>query len=320
MSANLSLSGSWDDAFAGAQHVRDAHDRFVDVRPGEGGLPLHVRIWAGHQPPFVLLHGMASNCRTWEAVARELAGAGHAVVTVDQRGHGLSGKPPGGYDWATVTGDLAHLLDALGVEAPLLAGQSWGGNVALDFAHRYPGRVRGLALVDGGVIEFQSQPEATWEWVETNLRPPPLLGMRADDLRARIAAANPEWSAEGVTATLDNFELLPDGTVRPRLALDRHMQTLRALWEHRPSLLYSQVKVPVLIYPADDGHGGGFVERKRAWVQAAAQALPNARVVWFEHTAHDIHVHRPHQLAALFLRELAAGIWSPGADGGSESL
>jgi hypothetical protein len=45
-------------------------------------------------------------------------------------------------------------------------------------------------------------------------------------------------------------------------------------------------------------------------VEHAAHALPNCRVVWFEQTAHDIHVHRPQQLAALFLRELADGVWA----------
>lgn len=299
-----------DDSHDRPPHAADGRDRFVDVRPDEGGLRLHLRAWAGTQTPFVLLHGMASNCRTWEAVARELAAAGHTVVTVDQRGHGLSDKPAGGYDWPTVTGDLARLLDALRLDAPILAGQSWGGNVVLDFAHRHPGRARGLALVDGGTIEFQNEPEATWEWAATALRPPNLAGMQAADLRARIAAANPEWSAEGVEATLGNFQLLDDGTVRPQLTLERHMQTLRALWEHRPSQLYAGITAPVLLCPADDGHEGEWPARKRLWVENAARALPICRVVWFENTAHDIHVHRPRELAALFLHELAGGVWA----------
>lgn len=288
----------------------DERDRFVDIRPDEGGLRLHVRTWEGAKTPFILLHGMASNCRTWEAVARELAAAGHTVVTVDQRGHGLSDKPDGGYDWATVTGDLARLLDVLRLDAPILAGQSWGGNVVLDFAHRYPGQVHGLALVDGGTIEFQNEPEATWEWAAATLRPPNLAGMRADDLRARIAGANPEWSAEGIEATLGNFAILSDGTVRPQLTLERHMQTLRALWEHRPSRLYARVSAPVLLCPARDDHEGEWLARKRVWAEDAARALPTCRVVWFEKTAHDIHVHRPQELAALFLRELADGVWA----------
>ena len=302
--------GSRVAPFHTAVHAADERDQFVNIRADEGGLRLHVRAWQGEKPPFVLLHGMASSCRTWEAVAQELARAGHAVVTVDQRGHGLSDKPAGGYEWATVTDDLARLLGALQLDRPILAGQSWGGNVVLDFAYRYPGRARGLALVDGGVIEFKSEPQATWEWVEANLRPPPLAGMHAEDLRARIAAANPQWSAEGVEATLGNFEILEDGTVLPRLTLDRHMQTLRALWEHRPSQLYAGIGVPVLICPADDGYEGDWLARKRSWVDQAAQALPTSRVVWFEQTAHDIHVHRPQELAGLFLRELATGVWA----------
>ena len=35
-----------------------------------------------------------------------------------------------------------------------------------------------------------------------------------------------------------NFETLEDGTIRPWLTLDRHMQILRALWDQKPSQLY----------------------------------------------------------------------------------
>ena len=47
------------------------------------GLKLHVRRWDGDGIPFVLVHGLASNARTWDVVARELHAAGHPVVAVD---------------------------------------------------------------------------------------------------------------------------------------------------------------------------------------------------------------------------------------------
>ena len=286
------------------------HESFVDVRSDQGGLSLHVRDWAGARSPFVLVHGLSSNLRTWDGVARALAAAGHRVVSVDQRGHGLSAKAESGYDFATMSEDLHRLLDLLQLEQPLLAGQSWGGNVMLDFAARYPRRARGFAFVDGGVLDLQTSGPGAWEQVSIELRPPDLAGTPRMALRDMIRTHQPEWSEEGIEATLHNFETLPDGTVRSWLGLERHMKILRALWEQRPADLYARVQDPVLICMADEGEGSVWTVAKHRMVEAALERLPRAQVKWFHATAHDIHVHRPQELAALFLHTLAEGIWA----------
>lgn len=276
--------------------------------PLDTEVTLHIERWPGERRPFVLLHGLSSNLRTWQQVGNRLAMAGHAVVSVDQRGHGLSDKPADGYDFATVTADLAALLDALELRQPIIAGQSWGGNVVLEFGARYPGRARGLAFVDGGFLDMQSRSDGDWETTAERLRPPDLDGTPLSALRARIRQFNPDWSEDGIDATLANFEVLADGTARRRLPVDKHMQILRALWEQRPPQLYGLVQEPVLICPADTGDPA-WIEAKRAQVAAAHAALPRSEVHWFENTAHDIHVHRPRELADLMLRSLEAGVW-----------
>ncbi len=279
-----------------------AQERFVDI-----GLTLHVQEWPGRQTPFVLLHGLSSNCRTWEAVATRLAAAGHRVVTVDQRGHGLSDKPSGGYDFVSVTADLARLLSALQLEQPIVVGQSWGGNVVLEFGARYPHLARGLGFVDGGFIDHQSRPNGTWEAVSTELRPPDLNGMSRTALKSRIQQNHPDWPETGIEATLANFETLPDGAIRRWLDIPNHMLILRALWEQRPRELYPQVTAPVLVCVADSGDA--WTEHKRKLVAAAQAGLPRAEIHWFPATDHDIHVHRPDALAELFLQAVQEGIW-----------
>ena len=80
------------------------------------GLELAVREWAGERSPaFLLVHGLASNARTWDGVARHLNDAGHRVVAVDQRGHGQSDKPDDGFSFEALTADLCALSDALGL-------------------------------------------------------------------------------------------------------------------------------------------------------------------------------------------------------------
>ncbi len=287
------------------QQQEAPEDRWIPVR----GLRIHLRQWPGEGVPFVLLHGLASNCRTWEGVARHLHGAGHPVVAVDQRGHGLSDKPEAGYGFEEVTADLAELLQILSLEdRPVLAGQSWGGNVVLEFAARYPGVTRGLVLVDGGFLEPSARPGATWERVSQELRPPSLAGKRREEIAARLREAHPDWGEEGIEATLGNFEMLPDGTVRPWLTLDRHMAILRALWDHHPPSLYGDVVEPVLITPAEAGEGE-WLRQKRVLVEKAAGRLTRCRVHWFPATDHDVHVHRPGELAVVMLAALADGFF-----------
>lgn len=280
-------------------------DRFIDI-----GLRLHIREWPGHKKPFVLVHGLSSNCRTWEGVAEHLAAAGHHIVTLDQRGHGLSDKPDEGYDFGTITADLLKLLDTLQLERPILAGQSWGGNVMLDFGARYPGRACGLAFIDGGYLDLRNRPDATWEKVSVELRPPDLLGTPRDILKNQIREMHPDWSEMGIEAMLANFETLPDGTVRPWLALQRHLKILRALWEQTPTTLYPQLTEPVLICVAEDHKHPDWMKVKAKQVNAAHNLIEQVEVHWFENTDHDIHIQKPAVLGNLFISSLTEGIWA----------
>ena len=119
-----------------------------------GDIDLHCVVWGPEsnreRTPFLLVHGLASNARLWDGVARHLTELGHTVVAVDQRGHGSSSKPDTGFDMATVADDLALLIGSLGFNRPVVAGQSWGANVVIELAHRSPESVRGVVAVDGG--------------------------------------------------------------------------------------------------------------------------------------------------------------------------
>ena len=270
---------------------------------------LHIRQWPGALRTVVLVHGLASNCMTWEATASALSAAGHAVVSVDQRGHGRSSKPEGGYGFDDVTGDLHALIQQLGLDRPIVAGQSWGGNVVLDFAGRHPAAVSGIVLVDGGFIDLQAKPGATWESISLQLTPPALAGIPRAAMQARMQLGHANWSAAGVQHQLANFETLADGTIRPWLTLERHMLILRALWEQRVGKIYPQVTAPVLLLAAEEVSRERLVQ-KRAEVAAASALLRSCQVHWFADTDHDIHVQRPHETAALILQALASGFFA----------
>jgi pimeloyl-ACP methyl ester carboxylesterase len=269
--------------------------------PGDG-VRLHARDWGGDGPPVVLLHGLASNCRIWDGVAPLLAAAGFRTVAIDQRGHGESDQPDHGYDFATVGCDLAAAVAALGLARPVLAGHSWGGNVALQYAADRGDAVAGLALVDGGFIEVAAGHGMTREKARQQLAPPrfaiPLESWLAQAGRwpRPASPAADGWVREFLRA---GVVVDADGVARARFRFENHMQVVDALYDQHPSSLYAKVVCPVLLLPAGSDE---FATLKRPAVDLAAERLPDARVVWFEDTVHDIPLQRPAALAAELAR------------------
>ena len=270
----------------------------VDV--GEG-VELSVLTWNldGAARPALLVHGLASNATLWSGVAESLAANGHPVAAVDLRGHGHSSKPDVGYDFASINSDLRSVLGRLGWVSgePVVAGQSWGANVVLDFAAHNPDALSGLVLVDGGTIELSSN-FADWPTCKEALTPPKLTGIKIGDFEEMIRSRHPDWPETGIAGSIANMEVLEDSTIRPWLSLDHHLQILRYLWEHRPSELYRLVGCPVTLIVAEDPTNARWMAGKRHGVTSAAAALANCEVRWVRGD-HDLHAQFPALVAGL---------------------
>ena len=287
--------------------VAKAIERRIVVAPG---VELHVEVQVGDRAaaPFVLVHGLASNARLWDGVAAHLHAVGHTVVVIDQRGHGLSDAPDSGYDLDTAVADLLTLIGTLELDRPVLAGQSWGGNVVLELGWRRPDAVRGIACVDGGVIEL-SQAYPTWEECLAALTPPALDHLTLAELETRIRKSVPQFDDRAVAAYLHCFRTRPDGTIEPRLSRDRHLSILRSLWEHRPSTRWETLKTPTMLLLADSGDGSR-TSRKRSAEALALAAGGKIRSVWFSPGHHDLHLEFPERVAGLFLQALRDGFFA----------
>jgi pimeloyl-ACP methyl ester carboxylesterase len=261
---------------------------------------LHAMHWdpsVATQPPCLLVHGLGSNARLWDGVAWRLAELGHPTVAIDQRGHGQSSKPDSGYDMATVTDELFELINHLGWDQPLVAGQSWGANVVLELGYRHPTASQAIACVDGGFIELQER-FPVWEDAAEMMAPPKLAGTPYTKMQQWMAKSNADWPEEGRRGQLASFEVLDDGTVTPWLTFERHLQVLRGLWEHRPSTRYANINTPLMMIPADTGDVA-WTASKRAAVDAAIEALPHGRADWFSPAHHDVHAQHPAEVADL---------------------
>jgi proline iminopeptidase len=110
---------------------------FVDVE-GPGFVPDGPTL--REKPTLVLLHGGPGYDHSgFKPIFSGLADVAQ-VVYYDHRGHGRSDRrPPAEWTLDTFADDVVRLCDALGVEKPIVLGQSFGGFVAQRYLARHPG-------------------------------------------------------------------------------------------------------------------------------------------------------------------------------------
>ena len=139
---------------------------------------------AGRGAPVLLLHGLGASLYAWRKNIAAVAAAGFRVIAFDNRGFGLSDKPPAPYDNTAYARLAVALMDSLGLPSAVLIGHSMGGAIAAEVAIEYPQRVRGLVLVGSaglGAREPLLFRVARWPVVG-----PTLLAFRGRSLTGRL--------------------------------------------------------------------------------------------------------------------------------------
>lgn len=163
----------------------------------------------GEGHPIVFLHGFSLDGRMWEPQFAAFT-AEYCCLRYDLRGFGRSELP--GDESYSHAEDLWALLDHLEVPPAVLVGLSKGAAVALDFALAYPGRTRGLVLIDPVVGGFPWSQENTsrdrlvWDaarshgipagkaaWLAHSLFAPAMQNPRAADQFRRMVEDYSGW-------------------------------------------------------------------------------------------------------------------------------
>jgi pimeloyl-ACP methyl ester carboxylesterase len=115
-------------------------------------------------PPVVVLPAGLCTLAVMGGQIQQLAAASYRVIAIDARGNGKSSNAAPVLTYEMMGDDVIGVLDALKIEQANVVGWSDGGNVGLDLAQRYSGRVRKL-------------------WHSAPTTPPPLM------------ARTPRWSS-----------------------------------------------------------------------------------------------------------------------------
>jgi pimeloyl-ACP methyl ester carboxylesterase len=122
--------------------------------PWQGMVPvddtaLAVSDSGGSGRPVVYLNGAYADRSHWRRVIAEL-GDGVRHITYDERARGGS-RQSADYSFEACVRDLDAVLQARGVERPLLVGWSYGATLAAHWADRHPDRVLGVVAVDAAI-------------------------------------------------------------------------------------------------------------------------------------------------------------------------
>ena len=120
--------------------------RFADARLSTGVRLRYAESGDTSAHPVILLHGYSDSWFSFSRVLPSLA-AGHHVYALDQRGHGDSERPAGGYSLRDLAADVIAFMDAEGLERAALVGHCMGSFVAQQAALAAPERVTHLVLI-----------------------------------------------------------------------------------------------------------------------------------------------------------------------------
>ncbi len=119
---------------------------FIEV----GGERLHVLDIGPKDsafPPVVLIHGASVNLRDMKLALGDDLAKTRRVIMIDRPGRGYSTRPDDGWKLDRQAALIHGAVEALGVETPIVLGQSFGGAVALSYALQFQDEMSGLVLL-----------------------------------------------------------------------------------------------------------------------------------------------------------------------------
>jgi pimeloyl-ACP methyl ester carboxylesterase len=96
--------------------------------------------------PVILLHGYGDSWFSYSRIL-PLLDSKYRIYIPDQRGHGDSDRPVGGYALQQFAGDIVAFMDAMNVKEAAIVGHSMGSFIAQHVAVQAPERVSRLVLI-----------------------------------------------------------------------------------------------------------------------------------------------------------------------------
>ena len=250
---------------------------FLDVN----GVRLHALVFGDGPRTLLAIGGWTGSWEVWEEPIAQLTVAGWRCVVYDHRGSGESPVDPALISVEAMVDDVFGIMDALGVERCILAGESQGGAIVQYAAARSPERFAGLVLSAPAPTGRSEGGRAFADACRSDYR------ATVDDF---VSACIPEPDSDHVKRWARNILLRAEPEQAARIV---------EMWrdEAVPDLDPRQIDIPTLIL-----HGTADVlvpiERSRQ----LAELLPDAELVEFEGSGHAPMMTRPNDVVSAIRR------------------
>jgi pimeloyl-ACP methyl ester carboxylesterase len=138
----------------------------------EKDVELEVLDWGGSGPALVLLSGLGGTAHQFDDFAPALT-ARYRVVGVTRRGHRGSSAAAGGYGFVRLAEDVVRVMDAVGVQNPVVVGHSFAGEEMHVLGARYSEKIRGMVYVDAAFDRGDDADTEAYNAVAKTLPGPP---------------------------------------------------------------------------------------------------------------------------------------------------
>jgi len=270
---------------ARANHFIQAHD----------GTSLFYRDW-GSGPPLVFVAPWSLSSDWWEYQMTDLAGRGLRCISYDRRGHGRSEEPGRGYEFDTLAGDLAAVVEQLDLRSVTLVGNSMGCAEVVRYLSQHPAhRIARAVLVSTitpSILKTAENPTGVDESVLENGR-----AALAKDRPHQIAIAVPGFF--GAPSNTVSTEIA-DWWVRmivDRCSLKVMLDLHRIFTTTDFSADLRKITVPVLLVHGDRDISAPIDLTGRR----TAKLIPQCELKVYENAAHGLPITHMDQLNAELL-------------------
>ncbi len=284
--------------------MAEFREQFITVND----VKLHV-VEAGPQDGEVVLflHGYPEFWYSWRKQLNFFADKGYRAIAPDQRGYNLSDKPEGidAYQLDKLAGDIAGLIDALGVDQVNLVGHDWGSLVTWWTATRYPEKLKTITTINAphpyvmldNLESSVGQLLKSWYALFYQIPGVPEQVMSQDNfarLKASLLGSIPgSFTDEDLTKHVEAWS-------QPG-ALTNMVNWYRALIQRRPERIPG-LKIPapaLVIWGVHDIYLGQEMASRNA------DLCMDCRIVYFENNTHWVVDEEPDAINQLILEHVS---------------
>lgn len=238
---------------------------------------------------LVFLPGLTADHRLFEKQTEAFSGK-YNVFVWDAPGHAASWPFALDFTLMDKAAWLEKILEAEGVDKPVIIGQSMGGYVGQAFAQKYPGKMKGFISIDSAPLQ-REYVTAVEIWLLKRMEPV----YRYYPWKALLSSGT-----KGIATTEYGRKLMLDMMMTYDGDQDRYAKLsghgFRMLAEAMEADLPYALNCPALLICGEKDHAGSCIRYNKAWNRKTGIPLR-----WIKNAGHNSNTDAPDTVNQIIL-------------------